>query len=87
MSLLQRLSMRLPNRGPSCCTSALHYKCCRCLPLIRTRSVTRWMRLSLNRCPVYFYERAQVETLLRQSGWQTFDIHRLSRDYLVCARL
>ncbi|MFH1567344.1 MAG: methyltransferase domain-containing protein [Gemmatimonadota bacterium] len=49
------------------------------------RSFTRRVRLTLNRCPVHFYGMAQVQELLRQSGWRDFEIHRLSRDYLADA--
>ena len=47
------------------------------------RSLTRWMRLNLNRCPVYFYDETQVAQLLETTGWNSFAFHRLSRDYLV----
>lgn len=51
------------------------------------RSLTRRVRLSLNRCPVHFYDGKQVEELLRGSGWENADVHRLSRDYLAHARV
>lgn len=50
------------------------------------RSLTRWVRLSLNRCPVHFYDGEQVARLLSSSGWEGADVHRLSRDYLANAR-
>ena len=46
------------------------------------RSLTRRLRLSMNRCPVHFYDGTQVEGLLRDSGWEGGEVHRLSRDYL-----
>ena len=51
------------------------------------RTLPRWLRLNANGCPVYFYSAGQVERLLRESGWEHVDIHHLSRDYLVHARL
>lgn len=51
------------------------------------RTVPRWVRLNANGCPVYFYSESEVERLLRESGWERVDIHRLSRDYLVHAHL
>ena len=50
------------------------------------RTVTRWMRLSLNRCPVFFYGGDQVKELLSQAGWSQVDVERLSRDFLAHAR-
>jgi len=50
------------------------------------RSLTRWMRLSLNRCPVFFYGGSQVRELLSQTGWSQVDVERLSRDFLAHAR-
>ena len=51
------------------------------------RSLSRWMRLNLNRCPVYFYNAKESVELLVDAGWKSVEIHRLSRDYLVCGRL
>jgi len=50
------------------------------------RSPTRWMRLKMNDCPVYFYDEAAVMRLLRKAGWSTVTVHRLSRDYLIDAQ-
>lgn len=50
------------------------------------RTAPRWVRLHLRGCPVYFYDRAQVEGLLTQAGWEDVHITTLSRDYLVRAR-
>ena len=52
----------------------------------RLRTPTRWLRLRLRRCPVFFYDRRQVERLLEEAGWEDVQITRLSRDYLVRAR-
>lgn len=49
----------------------------------RLRSPTRWLRLRLNSCPVYFYDEAEVVRLLCKAGWASPAVHRLSRDYLV----
>ena len=46
------------------------------------RTPTRWLRLNMNNCPVYFYGKSQVDGLLRQAGWTSVEIHSLSRDYL-----
>jgi len=51
------------------------------------RTLPRWLRLNANGCPVYFYSADQVEHLMRESGWEHVEIHRLSRDFLVHARL
>ena len=50
------------------------------------RSLTRWTRLNLNNCPVYFYRAAQITRLLAETGWGGLDLQRLSRDYLVHGR-
>ena len=49
------------------------------------RTPTRWVRLNMNNCPVYFYGKSEVDGLLREAGWTSFEIHSLSRDYLVHA--
>ena len=46
------------------------------------RTPTRWLRLNMNNCPVYFYGKGQVDGMLRQAGWTSVEIHSLSRDYL-----
>ncbi|MFT5086174.1 MAG: ubiquinone/menaquinone biosynthesis C-methylase UbiE [Candidatus Latescibacterota bacterium] len=51
------------------------------------RTLPRWLRLNANGCPVYFYSADQVESLMRESGWEHVEVHRLSRDFLVHARL
>jgi magnesium protoporphyrin O-methyltransferase len=50
------------------------------------RSPTRWMRLRMNGCPVYFYDEATVMRLLQEAGWSIVTVHRLSRDYLIDAQ-
>lgn len=50
------------------------------------RSLTRWMRLSLNGCPVFFYDHGQVVQLVEDAGWESPEVNRLSRDYLVYGR-
>lgn len=49
------------------------------------RTPTRWLRLNMNNCPVYFYGKSQVDELMREAGWGRFEVHSLSRDYLVYA--
>lgn len=51
------------------------------------RTLTRRLRLSINQCPVYFYDSKQVQRLMHLGGWETesFEMHRLSRDYLIHA--
>lgn len=50
----------------------------------RFRTPTRWLRLRLRGCPVYFYGEDQVRSLVEQtSGWDGMRLERLSRDYLV----
>lgn len=51
----------------------------------RLRTPTRWLRLRLRRCPVFFYDQPQVEGLLAEAGWEDVQITQLSRDYLVNA--
>jgi len=51
------------------------------------RTLPRWLRLNANGCPVYFYSATEVEQLMRESGWEHVEVHRLSRDFLVHARL
>lgn len=50
------------------------------------RSPTRWMRLRLSDCPVFFYDRAEVARLFQDTGWNTMTAHQLSRDFLAEAR-
>lgn len=51
----------------------------------RLRTPTRWLRLRFRGCPVFFYDRPQVERLLADAGWVDVQITQLSRDYLVNA--
>ncbi len=52
----------------------------------RLRTPTRWLRLKAKGCPVFFYDRRQVEDLLRAAGWRHVRVTTLSRDYLVEGR-
>ena len=52
----------------------------------RLRTPTRWLRLKARGCPVFFYDRRQVEDLLRAAGWRHVRVTTLSRDYLVEGR-
>jgi SAM-dependent methyltransferase len=48
------------------------------------RSPLRKLRYALRRCPVFFYRRKKVASLLREAGFQHFDIHRATLDgYMV----
>ena len=47
------------------------------------RAPTRWLRLTLNRCPVYFYAEKQCRQLVLDAGWSGVEVHRLGRDFLV----
>jgi hypothetical protein len=48
------------------------------------RSPPRKLRYALRRCPVFFYRRKRVVSLLREAGFQHFDIHRATLDgYMV----
>jgi len=50
----------------------------------RFRTPTRWMRLKLRGCPVYFYGEQEVRELTgRTTGWGDIRLERLSRDFLV----
>jgi 2-polyprenyl-3-methyl-5-hydroxy-6-metoxy-1,4-benzoquinol methylase len=49
----------------------------------RLRTPTRWLRLALRGCPVFFYNERQVQTLFDDSVWGGAVIERLSRVYLV----
>lgn len=52
----------------------------------RLRTASRWLRLKLRGCPVFFYEVGQVRQLLAVSGWEGIEVTQLSRDYLVRAQ-
>ena len=52
----------------------------------RLRTPTRWLRLKARGCPVFFYDRRQVEDCLRAAGWRHVRVTTLSRDYLVEGR-
>lgn len=52
----------------------------------RLRTPTRWLRLKARGCPVFFYDRRQVEGLMLAAGWRHVRVTTLSRDYLVEGR-
>lgn len=47
------------------------------------RTPTRWLRLALNRCPVYFYGAQQCRDLVSGAGWSEVEVHHLGRDFLI----
>lgn len=49
------------------------------------RNIIRKTRLFLLGCPVYFYDRHQIERLLHQANFNNFKIEDLGRDYFVVA--
>lgn len=49
------------------------------------RNIIRKIRLGLLGCPVYFYDREQIERLLRESNFINFRIENIDRDYFVVA--
>jgi len=49
------------------------------------RNIIRKIRLSFLGCPVYFYDKKQIEDLLRKSNFQNFRIENIGRDYFVVA--
>lgn len=51
------------------------------------RNIIRKIRLSLLGCPVYFYDRRQIEALLKESGFEMFRIENLDRDYFVVGEI
>ena len=50
------------------------------------RTPSRWLRLRLRGCPVFFYSETDVASLLKPADWSRLDVHRLSRDFLVHGR-
>ena len=52
----------------------------------RLRTPSRWLRLTLRGCFVFFYNLRHVERTLTAAGWEDVQVTRLSRDYLVEAR-
>jgi len=49
------------------------------------RNLIRKIRLTFLHCPVYFYDRSQIEKLLKQANFEDFRIENLGRDYFVVA--
>ena len=52
----------------------------------RLRNIVRIIRLKSLRCPVYFYTARQIHDLLNKSGFKSFDIKTIDRDYFVVAK-
>ena len=51
-----------------------------------SRTFSRWLRLRMRGCPVFFYSETDVASLLKPADWSRLDVHRLSRDFLVHGR-
>ncbi|MDP3143250.1 MAG: methyltransferase domain-containing protein [Candidatus Omnitrophota bacterium] len=51
------------------------------------RNIVRKIRLFFLGCPVYFYDRQQIEKLLRAANFKSFRIENLGRDYFVVAEV
>ncbi len=49
-------------------------------------ALQRKVRYKLRACPLYFYRRRQLEKLMVCSGFKSFSIERIGRDYFVVAR-
>ena len=45
----------------------------------------RKVRYKLRGCPLYFYRRGQLEELMEYSGFKSYSIERIARDYFVVA--
>lgn len=45
----------------------------------------RKIRLALKDCPVFFYERSDIEGLMTSAGFNAFSIQKIYRDYFVAA--
>jgi magnesium protoporphyrin O-methyltransferase len=45
----------------------------------------RKLRLSIKNCPVFFYNKVDIERLLRISGYKASNITKIGRDYFVAA--
>jgi len=50
------------------------------------RNLARKIRLRILKCPVYFYTRPQLEKILKESGFNKFEIKNVDRDYFVVAK-
>ena len=48
-----------------------------------TRTLSRWLRLRMHGCPVFFYSGTDIESLLKTADWSRLETLRLSRDFLV----
>jgi len=49
-------------------------------------TITRKIRLMLNRCPVSFYSRSRIKKLLRETGIDNYEIKRIFRDNILIVR-
>ncbi len=49
------------------------------------RAPVRKIRLALSGCPVRFYTRRRVEDLLRESGWQSWNVRKIGKLHFVIA--
>ncbi|UCE64976.1 MAG: class I SAM-dependent methyltransferase [Candidatus Zixiibacteriota bacterium] len=49
-------------------------------------TVTRKMRLALNRCPVRFYTKPRIERFLRELGVGDYELRTVFRDYILIVR-
>lgn len=55
-------------------------------PLLYTwRAPVRKARLAMKGCPVYFYSRARLDTLLKQAGFARYELERVGQLYCVTA--
>jgi len=48
-------------------------------------TLQRKVRYKLRGCPLYFYRRGQLEELMKYSGFKSYSIERIARDYFVVA--
>lgn len=48
-------------------------------------SLQRAIRYGLRGCPLYFYSRPQLKMLMQSSGFKSFTVERIYRDYFVVA--
>jgi len=50
------------------------------------RAPVRKIRLALSGCPVRFYTRRRVDELMRESGWQSWNVRKIGKLHFVVAR-
>jgi hypothetical protein len=46
-------------------------------------TITRKIRLALNRCPVRFYTKSEITRLLSQADIGSYEIRRIYRDFIL----